>query len=150
MKEPQNLKEVLASPNREAWIASLLRELRSMQRHQVWRKATKKDLAVASNIVDSKLVLKHKYDVNGKLALLKTRLVARGFSQVEGIDYDDVFAPTAKATTIRLLFAFAAHFDLEVEQMDVVTAFLCGLLREVIFIKLPEDIPEELCQELGI
>ena len=147
IKEPRNLQEAMESPNREAWKESLLRELTSMQKHCVWRKATMEELATASNVVDSKLVLKHKHDVHGRLVLLKSRLVARGFSQVSGIDYDEVFAPTAKVTTVRLLLALAAYFDLEVEQMDVVTAFLCGKLRERIFMKLP-DIPMDLARQL--
>jgi hypothetical protein len=148
--EPGSLKEALESQNGEAWKQSLERELQSMLQHGVWRKASKQELAAAANIVDSKVIVKHKYDAEGRLAVLKSRLVARGFSQVHGVDYHEIFAPTAKITTVRLLLALAAQYDLEVEQMDVVTAFLCGQLQEHILMQLPKDLPKELCSKLGI
>src|SRR3954447_5092438 len=91
-REPSNSKEAMESPNREGWVASMMRELESMTKHRVWKKMTKKDLE-PQNIVTSKWVFKHKYDEKGRLVLLKSRLVARGFSQVPGIDYDETFTP---------------------------------------------------------
>ena len=78
-------------------------------------------------------------DENGKLCeAAKARLMARGFQQIEGIDYSETFAPVIKFTTIRLLLALVAHFDLELHQMDVVTAFLNGDLDEDIYMEQPE------------
>ena len=68
----------------------------------------------------------------------KARLVAKGYSQVEGIDFGEIFSPVAKLTSIGFLLSIAAAFDLEVEQMDVKTAFLHGDLEEEIYMKQPE------------
>jgi Reverse transcriptase (RNA-dependent DNA polymerase) len=69
---------------------------------------------------------------------LKVRLVARGFSQIYGVDYLDTYAPVVKLASIRILLAIAAIFGLEIHQMDVVTAFLAGELEEEIYMEQPE------------
>lgn len=63
----------------------------------------------------------------------KARLVAKGFSQKEGIDYDEIFSPIVKHSSIRVLLALVAQFDLEFQQLDVKTAFLHGDLEEIIY-----------------
>jgi hypothetical protein len=65
-------------------------------------------------------------------ALNSTQLVAKGYSQVEGVDFDEVFSPIEKLTSIRVLMSLAATFDLEIEQMDVKITFLHGDLEEEI------------------
>ena len=68
----------------------------------------------------------------------KARLVAKGYSQRKGIDYDEVFSPVVRHTSIRIILALVASYDLELEQLDVKTAFLHGDLEEVIFMEQPE------------
>ena len=65
-------------------------------------------------------------------------MVAKGYSQVEGIDFGEIFSPVSKLTSIRFLLSIAVAFDLEVEQMDVKTMFLHGDLEEEIYMKQPE------------
>ena len=74
----------------------------------------------------------------GRIIRLKARLVARGFSQIYDIDYLNTYAPVVKLASIRILLAIAAIFDLEIHQMDVVTAFLAGELKEKIYIEQSE------------
>ena len=73
-----------------------------------------------------------------KVEKYKARLIAKGYSQVEGIDFGEIFSPIAKMTSIRFLLSLAATFDLEVEQMDVKTVFLHGDLNEEIYMKQPK------------
>jgi stage V sporulation protein SpoVS len=83
-------------------------------------------------------VLKLKRDANGQITRYKARLVARGFTQEKGVDYHETFAPTMRVISIRALLALAAYNDWEVEQLDVVTAFLEADIEEEIYVRQPE------------
>ena len=83
-------------------------------------------------------MFKHKKDQYGRITHLKACIVARGFSQVYEVDYLETFAPVAKLASIRILFAIAAAMDLEIHQMDVVTAFLANELDEEIYMEQPK------------
>ena len=80
--------------------------------------------------IGNKCLLKKKVNEIGKVDKYKSQLVAKGYSQVEGIDFDGFFYPVAKLTSIRFLLSLAIAFDLEVEQMYVKTMFLHGDLNE--------------------
>ena len=72
----------------------------------------------------------------------KSRLVAKGYFQKEGIDYDEFFAPVARLEAVRMFLAFVAHKNMVVYQMDVKTAFLNGEFWEVIYVSQPEGFVE--------
>lgn len=74
----------------------------------------------------------------GEVARYKARLVARGFTQVEGIDYQETFSPIVRTQSIRILLAYATEHDLDLQQMDVCTAFLYGALDEELYMHRPE------------
>lgn len=82
--------------------------------------------------------LKEKHIRKEKLFWFKARLVAQGFSQMEGVDYNETFAPVAKFNSIRVILSIAASNDLDIQQMDVKTAFLYGVLEEEIYMRQPE------------
>jgi hypothetical protein len=67
----------------------------------------------------------------------KARLVAQGYSQVEGIDYGETYAPVARLESIRILLAYASHFNFKLYQMDMKSAFLNGPLHELVYVKQP-------------
>ena len=90
-------------------------------------------------ILGSKWVFKKKQEVagNGKLRF-KARLVAQGFTHRDGIDFAEIFSPAVKHKSIRFILSLVAKLDMELEQMDVKTAFLYGELKETIFMKQPQ------------
>nr|GFC99481.1 copia protein [Tanacetum cinerariifolium] len=86
------------------------------------------------SVIKTKWIFKNKKDENSLVIRNKARLVAVGYSQQEGIDYDDTFAPVAQIEAIRLFLAYAAHKDFTVFQMDVKTAFLNEILKEEVYV----------------
>nr|GFB17242.1 retrovirus-related Pol polyprotein from transposon TNT 1-94 [Tanacetum cinerariifolium] len=91
----------------------------------------------SKTIIKTKWIFKNKKDESGLVIQKKERLVAVGYSQQEGIDYDETFAPVAQIEAIRLFLAYAAHKDFTVFQMDVKTAFLNGSLKEEVYVGQP-------------
>ncbi|CAI7783805.1 unnamed protein product [Closterium sp. NIES-53] len=133
--EPASMEEALAGDDREAWLASREDEFQSHMENETW---TLTNLPPRRKALDGTWVLRVKTDAEGRLERRKTRLVIKGFQQREGIDFQEVFAPVAKAPTLRLLLAAAAVCGWKVEQMDVKTAFLYGVVDEEIYMKQPE------------
>jgi hypothetical protein len=88
-------------------------------------------------LVDSKWVFKLKRDANGQIARYKARLVAHGVTQEHGVDYHETFAPAVRVNYIRTLLALAAYNDWDVEQLDVVTAFLEADIDKEIYMTQP-------------
>lgn len=150
---PNSYKQAMDSPKARFWQKGIDKELASQHKNKTWTLVPRSQ---ASNVLTSRWVfgVKQLPDESGKLVeTAKGRLVARGFQQVEGIDYTETFAPVIKFTTIRLLLALVAHFDLELHQMDVVTAFLNGDLHEEIYMEQPEGCidkvkPDSVCKLL--
>ncbi|CAL9135764.1 unnamed protein product, partial [Musa textilis] len=93
--------------------------------------------------VGCKWVFKTKRDSTGNIERYKARLVAKGFSQKEGIDYNETFSPVSRKDSLRIVMALVAHYDLELHQIDVKTAFLNGDLDEEIYMEQPEGFIEK-------
>ena len=89
------------------------------------------------SVVTSKWIYKVKFSADGSVEKCKARFVARGFSQKEGIDYDETFAPVARYSSIRVIISLASVMGWKLHQMDVKTAFLNGEIEEV-YIEQPE------------
>ncbi|KAK1629396.1 hypothetical protein QYE76_003711 [Lolium multiflorum] len=89
------------------------------------------------NVIGTKWIFKNKQDEFGNVVRNKARLVAQGFSQVEGIDFGETYAPVARLESIRILLAYASHHNFKLQQMDVKSAFLSGPLHEEVYVKQP-------------
>ncbi|KAL8148697.1 hypothetical protein AgCh_005889 [Apium graveolens] len=91
------------------------------------------------SVIGTKWVFRNKMDENGIVTRNKARLVVKGYSQEEGIDYDETFAPVARLEAIRIFIAFAAQSNFKVYQMDVKSVFLNGELDEEVYVQQPPD-----------
>jgi hypothetical protein len=130
--EPQKVFEALEDPD---WAEAMHEELNNFERNKVWSLVEKpKDCC---NVIGTRWVFKNKQDANGIFVRNKARLVAQGYSQVEGIDYGKIFAPVAHLESIRILLAYASHNNFKLQQMDVKGAFLNGPLHELVYVKQP-------------
>ncbi|KAI3641430.1 hypothetical protein MIR68_000560 [Amoeboaphelidium protococcarum] len=132
---PKSVEEARKSKQWPQWKESLLSELRSLIKNETWEVVG--ELPVGRKLLPCKWVFKIKLNSDGSLERYKSRLVVKGFKQVSGVDYNETFAPVAKISTIRLLMAIAAKYDLEIKQMDFSTAFLNGDLDEEIYMAGP-------------
>ena len=89
------------------------------------------------NVIGTKWIFKNKQDAHGIIVHNKARLVAQGYSQVKGINYDETFAPVSRLKSIRLLIAYASRHNFKLQQMDVKSAFLNGPISELVYVKKP-------------
>ncbi|GJP52573.1 hypothetical protein CLOM_g11681 [Closterium sp. NIES-68] len=137
--EPKTREEALNGPNGEKWKASEDEEFGSLIENETWDLC---DLPPGKKAITSKMIYRHKYGPEGELTRYKSRLVARGFQQTKGKDYDEVFAPVGKGTTLRVLLAIAALLGWKIRQMDIVTAFLNGIIMEEVYMKQPEGLDD--------
>ena len=90
-------------------------------------------MTVGSKWVSCKWVFKTKQDSKGNIERYKARLVAKCYTQKDGIDYKETYSPVSKKDSLRIVIALVAHYDLELHQMDVKTAFLNSNLEEEVY-----------------
>ena len=130
--DPKTYKEAMASRDACFWKDAIQDEMDSILSNHTWELV---DLPPASKPIGCKWVFRKKYHIDGTLHSYKARLVAKGFRQKEGIDYCDTYAPVARITSIRIIFALASIYNLHVHQIDVKTAFLNGDLNEEVYME---------------
>jgi len=132
--EPKTYTQAIASPNTLEWLAACEEEM-----------CTWKDMDVydviphpkGRKVIGSKWVFRVKQGPDGSILKHKARIIAQGFTQVEGIDFNQTFAPVAKFSSLCTIFALAAEHDLKVHQMDVKAAYLNADLKEEIYMEVP-------------
>ncbi|XP_073271383.1 uncharacterized protein [Primulina huaijiensis] len=130
--EPKNVDDALKD---EFWINAMHDELEEFVRNDVWTLVPPPD---HGNIIGTKWIFKNKTDESGNIIRNKARLVAQGYTQVEGVDFDETFAPVARIESIRLLLAIACFMKIKLFQMDVKSAFLNGILCEEVYVRQPK------------
>ncbi|GKB48570.1 retrovirus-related pol polyprotein from transposon TNT 1-94 [Tanacetum coccineum] len=122
--EPKTYKDALTQ---SCWIEAMQEELNKFERLEVWELVPRPNKVM---VITFKWIYKVELDELGEILKNKARLLARGYRQEKGIDFEDSFAPVARLEAIRIFLAFVAHMNMVVYQMDVKTAFLNGNLRE--------------------
>ena len=134
--EPKNYSEAISSEDSTKWIAAMQEEVVSLLKNETWELVK---LAEGKRVISCKWIFKRKEGIPGvESTRNKARFVVRGFDQEKGIDFNEVFSPVVRHTSIHILLALVALYDLEMEQLDVKTAFLHGNLEEEIYIQQPE------------
>jgi hypothetical protein len=136
-KEPTCFEEAI---QKKEWAYAMTKEYQSIIKNDVWEIVPRPK---SRDVVSSKWLFKIKHVVDGSIEKYKTRFVARGFSQKEGIDYEETFAHVARYTSIRTIIALAAKMKWKLHQMDVKTAFLNGVIEEEVYIEQPQGLEVE-------
>nr|GFA04771.1 hypothetical protein [Tanacetum cinerariifolium] len=129
--EPKTYKEALTQAY---WIEATQEELNEFERLEVWKLVPRPDKVM---VITLKWIYKVKLDELGGILKNKARLVAHGYSQEEGIDFEESFAPVARLEAIWIFLAYVAHKNMVVYHMDVKTVFLNGNLREEVYVSQP-------------
>ncbi|KAJ0808457.1 putative RNA-directed DNA polymerase [Helianthus annuus] len=129
--EPTSFKQTVQEQH---WRDAMQSEIKALEENRTW---TIEDLPSGKRVIDSKWVYKTKFKPNGEVERYKERLVAKGYTQMEGVDYHDTFAPVAKLVTVRCLIAVATKRDWSIHQLDVNKAFLHGDLHEEVYMRIP-------------
>ncbi|GJS34112.1 putative ribonuclease H-like domain-containing protein [Tanacetum coccineum] len=130
-EEPKTISQALED---ESWVEAMQEELIQFKLQKVWILI---DLPFGKKVISTKWVFRIKRDERSIVVKNKARLVAQGFRQEEGIDYDEVFAPVARIEAIRLFLAFASFMGFPVYQIDVMSVFLYGTIREEVYVHQP-------------
>nr|GFA60242.1 ribonuclease H-like domain, reverse transcriptase, RNA-dependent DNA polymerase [Tanacetum cinerariifolium] len=128
-------KKVIQDLKDLSWIEAMQGELLQFKLHQVW---TLVDLLYYKRAIGTKWIYRNKKNERGIVVRNKARLVAQGYTQEKGIDYDEVFPPVARIEAIKLFLAYASFKDFVVYQIDVKRAFMYGKIEEEVYVCQPQ------------
>jgi transposase InsO family protein len=131
-------KQAMASPDAAQWISSMQEELDALEKQNV---ASVVSCPIGVKPIACRWLFKQKFDASNNPIRYKSRVVAKGFQQRQGIDYDETYAPVARMQSIRTLLSLVAHQDLELKQLDFDVAFLNASLDSPLYMKIPEGVP---------
>ena len=138
--EPKTLYQAKKDTSWPEWERGMLEEVNSLKQNKTWELV---DLPRDRRVLSGKWVFKLKRGPHGEVLRHKARWVVRGFTQEEGVDYDETFASVVKPMSYKALFAIAAAMDYEIEQMDVKTAFLYGNVNDEVYVEQPTGYEED-------
>jgi len=133
--EPHTHNQAISCSDAPKWFQALQEELDLLKDQNVWTIVPEPK---NRNIVGCRWVYKIKRDVTGNITRYKARLVAQGFSQQPGTDFDEIFSPVVRYDSLRLLSALSLYFNWSPDQLDIKGAFLYGYLKDEIYMKLPD------------
>ena len=134
LEDPISYQDALSQEDWERGEEACRCELKTFKKQEVYEEVEKPH---DCKVIGCKWVFRYKLGLDGQIEKYKVHLIAQGFSQVEGIDYNETFALVTKFNLICLLLALSACFDWEIHQMDVKSAFLNGELDKKIYMQVP-------------
>ncbi len=135
---PQTYREAISSPEADEWQASMQAEFDGCEAMHTWEVIPRASLPSDTNILPVKWVYKTKINQTGVVAKRKSRITPKGYKQIEGVDYFEVYASTGKYKTLRIVLSIAATRNLELRQLDVPQAFTQAKLDEEVYMEMPE------------
>ncbi|MGZ5510499.1 MAG: reverse transcriptase domain-containing protein [Nitrososphaeraceae archaeon] len=135
LQPPQSYKKAIQSSESEQWKNACNEEYKSLIDNNTWTLVPRPSDRI---VIPGRWVFAYKYDADSKPIKYKARFVAKGFKQIYGLDYDEVFAPVVRFKSIKMLLSIAAQFNLELKQIDFKTAFLNASLEHEIYVEQPE------------
>ena len=130
-EETKKVEEALQDAD---WVLAMQEELNQFERNKVWKLVPKPKIW---SVIGIKWVFRNKMDEAGIVTSNKARLVVKGYSQEEGIDFDETFAPVARLEAIRIFLDYDVHANFKIYHMDVKSAFLNGELEEEDYVQQP-------------
>lgn len=133
--DPISYQDAISGTDANNWKFAILEEYNSLIKNNTWIEADLPDNVKPLNCM---WVFKRKRNAHGEVVRYKARLVAKGCHQKKGVDYNETYSPVIRHTSIRYLLSIAVKYDLDIDHMDAITAFLQGELFEDIYIKKPE------------
>jgi hypothetical protein len=128
--EPYRIEDALRGPD---LVVAMQEELNNFTRNEVWHLVPHPN----QNVVGTKWVFRNKQDEHGVVIRNKAQLVAKGYSQVEGSDFDETYAPVARLESTHILLSYASYHGFKLYQMDVKSAFLNGPIKEEVYVEQP-------------
>jgi hypothetical protein len=131
-REPSSFQE---ASEQQVWRDAMVEEHASIMKNDVWEVVPRPE---GKSVVGSRWIYKIKHVADGSIEKFKARFMAKGFSQKEGVDYDETFASVARYTSIRVVISLAAEMGWQIHQMDVKTTFLNGVIEEEVYIEQPK------------
>ena len=129
----------MSRPDAKKWEAALIKEYKQIARKNTWKTVRKTEVPKGQKILSGRLVFRTKRDKEGNILKYKVRWVVQGYEQQYGKDYDQTFASVCKSASWKTILAIAALYDLEIEQMDAVVAFLNSEIDSDVYMKLLPD-----------
>ena len=133
--EPECYEEAMEDEHKAQWIEAMQDEMKSLHENDTYELVK---LPTGMRALKNKWVFKIKNEEHSSKPRFKARLVVKGFSQRKGVDFEEIFSPVVKMSSIRAVLGLATSLDLEIEQMDVKTTFLHGDLDKEIYMEQPE------------
>jgi hypothetical protein len=137
LEEPKKIENALKDSD---WINAMHEELNNLARNQVWELVERPK---NYNMMSTKWVFRNKQDQDGMVVRNKARLVAQGYTQVEGLDFGEIYALVARLEAIRILLAYACAYNIKLYQMDVKSAFLNGYINELVYVEQPPGFEDD-------
>jgi hypothetical protein len=129
--EPKKIKEAFKDID---WVNAMHEELNNFTRNQVWELV---EIPKNHNVIETKWVFRNKQDQDRIVIRNRARLVAQGYTQVEGLDFEKTYAPVARLEAIRILLAYTCAHNIKLYQMDVKSIFLNGYINELVCVEQP-------------